>query len=75
MANPEAIERRRERDRIKNRQRRAAKRAAKRQAVQLSWRDGHISKMLKRKLLPRLPDMTKSELRAMLAAAVRNTAQ
>lgn len=69
-ASPEAIERRRARDRERDRKRRASKRAAAKAAVakppspnRLTFRG------------PVGPEKSKSELRAMLAEAMFNTAQ
>jgi hypothetical protein len=64
---PEALARKAE----KAKARRHAKSAAKRYQLQQS--DLPKYKIAARNMLPRLPDMSKSELRAMLSQAVKNT--
>lgn len=67
---PEAIERRKARDRAKSKKKKQAKRAA---VVVAAPSPLPIHKITARRMMPRLPNMTKSELRAMLAQAVINT--
>lgn len=68
----EAMERRKERDRVKMRKKRAAMADAKRAELAAM----PPAKGLGRKWLigPRVPEMTKSELREMFAQAAKNTA-
>jgi hypothetical protein len=63
---PEAIARKRQR---KNARRRVQRPILQREPVTASER------ILARRMMPRLPEMTKTELRAMLASALRNTAE
>jgi hypothetical protein len=70
----EAMERRKERDRINSREKRAAKRAAKKVNHVAHMTNWPTHKVTMRRMMPKLPDMTKAELRAMLAAAFANTA-
>lgn len=56
----------------RKRQQRKARRAKK--IVKLQPSDWPMYKISARRMLPKLPDITKSELRAMLAQAVQNTA-
>ena len=63
---PEALEKKRQRRRD---------RRAKPPVVQLKKSDWPCYKIVARRMLPRLPEMSKSELRQMLAGAVKNTAE
>ena len=62
---------RRERDRLKKQRRRARRKEEKRQI--LASTNFSKTSPAYRNLLPSLPEMTKAELRAMIAQAVRNT--
>lgn len=68
---PEAIERRKARDRAKSKKKKQAKRVERVRALVPSPLPIH--KITARRMLPRLPNMTKSELREMLAQAIINT--
>lgn len=73
---PEHIEMMAERRRARDRARGALYRAAKREKRKIALVANAVPKttVAYRKLLPRMPEMSKNELRAMLAEAVRNTA-
>ncbi len=73
IPSPEAAERRRERDRNRSRKKRASEREAKAQKLVLQKSDLPMYKISARRMLPKLPPMTKAELREMLAEAVKNT--
>ena len=64
---PEALERRRERDRIRSKKRSEQRKLAKQIKAQ------ELTGVAKRRMMPIMPEMTKAELREMLAEAVRNT--
>jgi hypothetical protein len=68
MISEGAKERRRERDRLKKQRRRARRKADKIQALTFSKTSAAY-----RRQLGRAPEMTKSELRSVIAAAARNT--
>lgn len=68
MISEAAKENRRERDRIKKQRRRARLKAQKLQVLTFSKTSPQY-----RRLLGPAPEMTKSELRAVITAAVRNT--
>lgn len=68
------IERRRERDRAKSKRRKAARRAAKIAASPLIAAS-KTDPVTRRRLHGAAPEMTKNEMRADLALAVRNTAE
>ncbi len=66
-------ERRRARDRAKSKRRKAKRRADK--AAAFATSTSKTDPVTRRRLCPRVPEMTKNELRAMLTDAVRNTAE
>lgn len=70
---PEAIARKKEKQNMKRKEERAARMTAKR--VEIKKSDLPRYKIAARKMMPRLPEMTKAELREMLAQAFRNTAE
>ena len=69
---PEALSRKAKNKAERLKQKRRAKSAAKRVEVKKS--DLRCYKIAARQMLPRLPEMSKAELREMLAQACRNTA-
>lgn len=72
---PEALERRRERDRIRSRAKRA-KQKANRPKLVIQQSDLPAYKITARRMLPKLPaNISKAELREMLAQAAANTAK
>ncbi len=75
VPSPEAAERRRERDRNRSRKKRADERKDRAQKLVLQKSDLPIYKISARRMLPKLPPMSKAELRQMLAEAVANTAK
>ncbi len=70
MPSQASMDARRARERIKKARKRAKSRSAKLGALMFSKTSPAY-----RRQLPALPEMTKSELRAMIAQAVRNTAE
>ena len=72
MISQQALEKRRARDRAKAKRRRERKRMAKLAILSATQFSKTSAKY--RNLLPPMPEMSKSEMRNMLAAAVRNTA-
>lgn len=66
-------ERRRERDRAKSKRRKAEARAAKAKAVTVVA--SKTDPVTRRRLYGHAPEMSKTQLRAMLTEAVRNTAE
>ncbi len=75
VPSPEAADRRRERDRIRSRKKRADERKDRAQKLVLQKSDLPMYKISARRMLPKLPPMSKAELRQMLAEAVANTAK
>jgi len=69
---PEAIERRKARDRLKSREKRAKERTERLKKYAVLQPTNRIG--LKWRSRPKMPDMTKAELREMLAQAAQNTA-
>lgn len=72
LKSPEAIERCKAYDRERSRRKREEARAAN--LAVLPELPVAAARIMKRKLMPRLPEMSKSELRAMFAQAAKNTA-
>lgn len=66
-------ERRRERDRAKSKRRKAEVRAAKAKAITIVT--SKTDPVTRRRLYGRAPEMTKIQLRAVIAQAFRNTAE
>ena len=60
---------------LENKRQRRRERRVKRAPLQLKKSDLPCYKIVARRMLPRLPEMSKSELRQMLAGAVKNTAE